>query len=110
MLKHPKIVLTFRNHPKKLGNASLNIQIKLCRMYPEFINFGTNVAIYVCLCLTTKNSKQTNKQKLIVTQCETSLIQDKSVHHCFIFHEGFACVSFLSSVHLLTHTRMHLFI
>lgn len=42
---------SFKNHPKKLGKASLNIQIKLCRIYPEFINFGTNVAIYVCLCL-----------------------------------------------------------
>lgn len=47
MLKHPKIVPTFRNHPEKLGNASLNIQIKLCRIYPEFINFGTNVDIRV---------------------------------------------------------------
>lgn len=61
MLKHPKIVLTFRNHPKKLGNASLNIQIKLCRIYPEFINFGTNVDIYVCLCLF-NNKKTLNKQ------------------------------------------------
>lgn len=44
-----------------------------------------------------------NKQKLIVTQCETSLIQDEYVHYCFIFHRGFPRVSLLSSVHLFIH-------